>query len=44
MNKHYSEDKDLLQAKEFLDNMLALLDKEEKRQLLENLLVITKNL
>ena len=44
MNKNYSEDKDLLQAKTLLDNMLALLDEDEKRRFLENLLDLTKDL
>ena len=43
MNKNYSEDKDLLHAKEFLDNMLALLEEDEKQQLLKNLLILTKD-
>lgn len=38
------KDKDLETAKEFLQNMLAPLDEEEKKQLLKLLLDITENI
>lgn len=41
MNKFNSEDKDLMQAKDFLDNMLSLLDEEERKAMLKNLLELT---
>lgn len=42
MNKFNSDDKNLLQAKELLGNMLALLNEEERQALLKNLLNLTK--
>ncbi len=39
----FNEDKDLTLAKEFLDTLLADLNKEERNSLLEKLLEATKN-
>ena len=40
----FNEDKDLTLAKEFLDTLLADLNKEERNSLLEKLLEATKNI
>ena len=41
---NFNEETDLKTAKEFLDNMLALLGEDEKKRLLKKLLDLTENI
>jgi|GEM_PF-3271779 len=41
---NFNEEKDLILAKEFLDKMLALLNEDEKNDLLKHLLDVTEHM